>query len=155
MTMTGTVKNYPLQTYSINFKLNVTEYKNGTVDGVAVKTGTAPFLQPIPPAQFNLVFGDPWVYSFRVLDADNDLISTNVKLGVASVFIQFDKGSNIFNIARNNTAELVGSFPISIEVIDLFKNTNTYSFSLIITCPAGYLQSSSNTCSPPVAEIPL
>ena len=65
--------------------------------------------------------------------------STNVKLGVASVFIQFDKGSNIFNIARNNTAELVGSFPISIEVIDLFKNTNTYSFSLIITCPAGYL----------------
>ena len=104
MTLTGTLKNYPLQTFSLNFRLNVTEFKNGTVDGVAVKTGTAPFLRTTPPTKFNLVFGDPWVYSFQVLDADNDLVSTNVKLGVTSVFIQFDKGSNTFNIERNNTA---------------------------------------------------
>jgi hypothetical protein len=78
----------------------VTAYKNGTVDGVAVKTGTAPFLRSIPPTKFSLVFGLPWTYSFQVLDTENDLVSTNVKLGVASVFVQFDKDSNTFTILR-------------------------------------------------------
>lgn len=57
-----------------------------------------------------------------------------MRLGAASVFVEFDRVKNELSIAANNTAELTGKYPISIELIDEFKNNNTYSFNLNVTC---------------------
>lgn len=39
------MKNYPVQTATINFKLNVTAFKNDQLTIVQVRKGTAPILQ--------------------------------------------------------------------------------------------------------------
>ena len=45
MSLTGTMKNYPVQTATVNFRLNVTEFKNDQLTSVQVRKGTAPILQ--------------------------------------------------------------------------------------------------------------
>lgn len=119
MSLTGTMRSYPVQTATINFKLNVTEFKNDQLTNVQVKKGTAPILQePILSGNVPITFGAAWSYRFTPFDADNDLASINVKLGAASVFVEFNREKNELSIAQNNTAELTGRYPVAIELID-------------------------------------
>ena len=138
MTLTGTMRSYPLQTITLEFKLNVTEFKNDQLQNVAVRRGTAPVIEPpIPIGTIAKSYGTAWNYKFKPTDPDNDLSSVNIRMGTASVFINYSRANFEFSIAANNTAELTGSWPVTIELIDDFRNSNTYSFTLVIECAAG------------------
>jgi len=51
-----------------------------------------------------VIYGAAWSYRFVPFDAENDLASVNVRLGTASVFMEFDRVKNELSIAQNNTA---------------------------------------------------
>lgn len=147
MELVGSMYLYPAQTASKQFWLNITQFQMGLVSGVAVLTGTAPYLKPpVPAGTVPVIFGDSWTFAMTPLDADNDLQSINVKLGLASVFMSFDKTTNTLSIPRNSPTVFTGQFPISIELKDMFLNTNTYSFTLKVSCGAGKTETETFTC---------
>jgi len=92
---------------------------------------------PIPVGRIAKSYGTAWNYKFKPTDPENDLSSVNIRMGTASVFIDYSRQSYEFSIAANNTAELAGSWPIIIELVDDFRNNNTYNFTLIIECAKG------------------
>lgn len=85
-----------------------------------------------------------------VADDENDLQSVSYKLGTASVFIEAKSEQPYsLRIPNNSTSELVGKYPITILLLDAYKNNNTYTFTLIIDCPKGLVISAANTCIAP------
>lgn len=82
MSLTGTMKNYPLQTFKLDFKLNVTEFKNDQIANIAVRRGVAPIIEPpVLTGEVLKTYGTAWNYKFKPSDPDNDLQSVNVRMG--------------------------------------------------------------------------